>query len=335
MAITRRKFFKKTFPTIPLILLPYHMLSLKPAVKMKKDKIYDVVIVGGSFAGLSAGLALGRALRNVLIIDAGKPCNRYTPHAHNFITHDGDEPSKILKKAKDELKQYTSVSFTEDKVLDCKKNKNIFEIKTDEGRVFFSKKIIFATGIKDIIPKTEGFASCWGKSIIHCPYCHSNEFRDEKTGILANRDEAFHYTKLIHNWPKKLTVFTNGMSTLTANQANALKEKGIEIIEKEVQKVHHTAGKISFIQFSDESTYKIDALYNRPQYKQHCIIPERMGCEMTENGLIKVDMFQKTNIEGVLACGDSTSPLRAISQATATGGVAGAVLNNLMIEEEF
>ncbi len=296
---------------------------------------FDVIIVGGSYSGLSAGMALGRALRSVLVIDSGKPCNIQTPHSHNFLTQDGKRPKEISTLAKQQVGKYKTVKFYNGLAASGANTENGFEITTQVKDKFTAKRLIFATGLKDRMPEISGFAECWGKSVIHCPYCHGYEVKNEKTGILANGDVAFHYAQLIRNWTKDLTIFTNGKSTLTEEQTDKIAKHKIPIVEKEFAALKHQNGNIQEIIFKDNSTFQLKAIYARPDYEQHCKIPEKLGCELTEQGLLKVDMFQKTTMENIFACGDNASPLRAVSYAVASGTIAGAAANNEMTEEEF
>ncbi len=302
---------------------------------MTNKKDFDVIIIGGSYAGLSAGMALGRALRNVLIIDSGKPCNRQTPHSHNFLTQDGKTPKEISTLAKQQVEKYETVKFYNGLAINGIKTENSFEITTQANDKFSAKKLIFATGVKDHMPDIEGFADCWGISVIHCPYCHGYEVKGEKTGILTNGDFAFQYAQLIRNWTKDLTIFTNGKSTLTQEQTAKIRKHNIPIVEKEITFLKHQNGNVQEIVFADNSTFGLKAIYSRPDFEQHCKIPKELGCELTEQGLLKVDMFQKTTVENIFACGDNASPLRAVSYAVATGNIAGAMVNNGMTEEEF
>lgn len=302
---------------------------------MTDDKNYEVIIIGGSYAGLSAAMALGRALRTVLIIDSGKPCNQQTPHSHNFITLDGEKPSAIAEKAKTQVLKYDTVKFYNGIVIDGKKTAKGFKITTQTEEEFSSKKLIFATGLKDLMPDIKGFSECWGISVIHCPYCHGYEVKNEKTGILANGDVAFHYAQLISNWTEDLTIFTNGKSTLTQEQTDKIVKHNIPIIEKEILEIKHENGYLKQVVFKDNSGIELKAVYSRPDFEQHCTIPQTLGCELTEQGLLKVDMFQKTTVDGIFACGDNASPLRAVSYAVATGNIAAGMLNNGMTEEEF
>lgn len=302
---------------------------------MNKNRVFDVIIVGGSYAGLSAAMALGRALRKVLVIDSGLPCNRQTPHSHNFITHDGEKPAVIAEKAKAQVLRYENVEWQSGLAVSGRKTETGFAVITQSGEEFHAGKLIFASGIKDIMPQIEGFSECWGISVIHCPYCHGYEVRNEKTGILANGHAAFHYAQLIRNWTKDLTVFTNGKSTLTAEQYDTLSRHNIPVIEKEVASLKHVDGQLEEIVFIDQSTFVLKAVYARPEYEQHCKIPEMLGCEFTELGLLKTDMMQRTTLEHVFACGDNASPMRSVAFAVASGNMAGAAANNQMTEEAF
>src|SRR5688500_3542764 len=139
---------------------------------MIEKNSFDVIIIGGSYAGLSAAMALGRSLRNVLVIDSGNACNKQTPHSHNFITNDGNTPAEIAKKAKEQVMQYDTVKFLTGLATIARKSESGFEIETQNGEVFRSAKLLISTGISDIMPPIQGFAECWGISVLHCPYCH-------------------------------------------------------------------------------------------------------------------------------------------------------------------
>ncbi|SOD14687.1 Thioredoxin reductase [Pedobacter xixiisoli] len=302
---------------------------------MANQQEFDVIIIGGSYAGLSAALALGRALRKVLVIDAGNPCNKQTPHSHNFLTQDGKTPKEISEIAKSQVANYNTISFVNDIAIKGEKNVSGFEITTAEGAIFKGRKLIFGTGVKDIMPNIEGFAACWGISVIHCPYCHGYEVRNQKTGLFANGDMAYEFGKLLWNWTKELTIYTNGKSTLSVEQTKTLANKNIHIVEKEIVKINHEHGKIQELVFSDYSAQKLDALYAKIPFIQHSDIPQNSGCEITEMGMLKVDMMQKTTIEGVFAAGDSTNMMRSVANAVYGGNMAGAAVSKELIAEEF
>lgn len=299
------------------------------------DANFEVLIIGGSYAGLSAAMALGRSLRKVLIIDSGVPCNRQTPHSHNFITQDGEKPAAIALKAKEQVMKYNTVQFLNDLAVSGQKTNNGFSITTKTGKNITANKLIFATGIRDIMPDIEGFADCWGISIVHCPYCHGYEIRKQKTGIMANGEKVLHYAGLVNNLTDDLTILTSGKAEFDTEQLAKLKNHNIPIIEKEVAVIDHENGYISKVIFNDGSGEKFNAIYAGLPFEQHSQIPSDLGCQITEAGFIKVDMMQKTTVEGVYACGDNSSGMRSVANAVAAGNVAGAVVNKELVDEVF
>lgn len=302
---------------------------------MIDNKKFDVIIIGGSYSGLSAAMALGRALRNVLIIDSGKPCNRQTPHSHNFLTQDGKTPKEISSVARAQVEKYSTIKFYSGIAVSGRKNENGFEIKSQSGDNFTGRKLIFATGITDLLPDIKGFSECWGISFLHCPYCHGYEVRNEKTGVYGNGEVAFEFSKMISNWTRDLTLFTNGKSTLTEEQTDKLGKRNIRITENEIEQVEHTNGQIHNLIFKDCSRVAIKAMYVKAPFVQHTDIPASLGCELTEQGFIKVDGWQKTSIPGIFAGGDNSSPIRSVANAVYAGSVAGAATNKELIDELF
>lgn len=296
---------------------------------------FDVVIIGGSYAGLSAGLALGRSLRNVLIIDSGKRCNWQTPHSHNFLTQDGRTPAQIAALAKEQVLQYKTIQIISEKAISAKAIESGFDVVAESGTIYTGKKILFATGIADQMPPIEGFAECWGISVLHCPYCHGYEVRDKKIGLIGNGDMAFELCRLLHNWSKNLILFTNGSSTISKEQFQKIREHNIEIVEAEIAALHHRNGKVSSVLLKDDSIQPVEAIFAKVPFLQHCALPQQLGCELTADGFIKVDDFQKTTVNGIYAAGDNTTMFRAVSVAVAAGTKAGAMMNRELIEEEF
>lgn len=302
---------------------------------MENNEIVDVIIVGGSYAGLSAAMSLGRSLRKVLIIDGGSPCNKQTPHSHNFITQDGMTPDEIATKAKSQVLNYDTVKFINGLAAKGEKTDGLFEISLNSGETFKACKLLFATGLKDLLPDIKGFSECWGISVLHCPYCHGYEVKHQKTGLLGNGDPGFELARLISNWSKDLKLFTDGKSTLTAEQTGKLDQHHIEIVEKEISRFEHDKGYIREVVFKDGSKEDLTALFARVGFKQHCEIPQEMGCELTEQGFIKTDGFQRTTVPGIYAAGDNEYGMRAVSVVTAAGTKAGALINHELINETF
>ncbi len=301
---------------------------------MPKEK-FDVIVIGGSYSGLSAAMALGRALRKVLIIDAGKPANRFTPQSHNFITHDGRPPGEIALLAKLQVGDYNSVQQMDGTVDHVEKVNDGFIVRLASKAKYFSRKLIFSTGIVDIMPDIPGFSDCWGKSVLHCPYCHGYEVRKETTGIIGNGDYAFEFGSIISNWTNDLTIYANGPSTLTSEQTSKLQSHNIEIVEDKIKAIEHERGHVKRIIFENERSRYLKAIYARPGFKQHSDIPKILGCELTNEGYIKIDLSQKTTVPGVFACGDNVTRIRTVSNAVSMGTTAGMMVNKEVILEDF
>jgi len=296
---------------------------------------YEVIIIGGSYSGLSAAMALGRSLRKTLIIDSGKPCNEQTPHSHNFLTHDGSTPAEISTLAKNQVEEYDTVKFHNGKAISAQKTDFGFEITTENGERFSSKKIIVATGIIDEVPDIKGFQKSWGISLIHCPYCHGYEYKGKKTGIIANGDKAVHISSLVKNLTKEVTILTRGKANFSEEQLEKLKNNHIDIIETEISELKHENGYVKSLVFDDGKEIDFEAVYGAFPFKQHSDIPKDLGCEFTEFGHIKTDQFQKTNVLGLFVCGDNSSMMRSVSNAVMTGNVAGAMVNMELVTDCF
>ena len=295
----------------------------------------EVIIVGGSYAGLSAAMALGRSLRRVLVIDGGLPCNRQTPHSHNFITQDGAVPAMIAGKAREQVLAYPSVQWINGMVTEARKEAGGFVITTSSGESFHTLRVLFATGIYDMLPELPGFQACWGISVLHCPYCHGYEVNGKRLGIMANGDIAFDYVRLIHQWSKQLTLFTNGPSALVDAHRQKIELHGIAIVETPVSGVAHVDGYLSGVMLASGEVEVVDALFYRPAFRQHCDLPVALGCNLTEQGYIQADDFGKTNVPGVFVAGDNANMMRSVAAAVAAGNKAGAWINRELVEEQF
>ncbi|MEO8961224.1 MAG: NAD(P)/FAD-dependent oxidoreductase [Ginsengibacter sp.] len=302
---------------------------------MKDIQLYDVIIIGGSYSGLAAGMALGRALRKVLIIDNGEPCNRQTPHSHNFLTQDGNTPAEIAALARQQVQQYKTIQFLRGLATNALKIDVGFEILTDTGKRFSARKIIFATGIKDILPNIPGFAESWGISVLHCPYCHGYEIRNQKAGILGNGNYGYEFSVLISNWTKDLTLYTNGRSTLSDDQTKKLHQHNILIVEEEIENLEHQNGYVDQINFKNGKSKAVKAIYTRTPFAQQSLIPQMLGCQLNDEGYIKVDPTQKTSVYGTFACGDNTTRLRTVASSVAMGTTSGMMVNKELIEQDF
>ena len=312
-----------------------HLFNHIKTNHMNRIKDFEVIIIGGSYAGMSAAMALGRSLRQVLIIDGGRRCNYQTPHAHNFLTHDGEKPGVIAEKAKTEVLSYDTITWVDDVAVSGTKTADGFTINTVNNKTYTAQKLLFATGIKDIMPEIPGFSACWGISVVHCPYCHGYEFRGAQTAILAEGKKALHLISLVSNLTKDLSLLTKEKEAFSPAEREKLDLHHIDIIEDELTEIVHENGNIKHLCFKNGSQKEVKALYAAVPFVQSSAIPMSLGCELTENGHIKVDGMQATTVNGVYACGDNSSMLRSIANAVYGGNLAGAMLNKALTDEQF
>ncbi|MGM9511140.1 NAD(P)/FAD-dependent oxidoreductase [Larkinella sp. GY13] len=296
---------------------------------------YDVIIIGGSYAGLSAALVLGRSLWTVLVLDSGQPANRQTPHSHSFLTRDGETPAELTRIAREQALAYPTVSLREATVTTVQPLDSSFQVYTNDGGVFTAKRLILATGLSDVLPAIPGFAECWGISVLHCPFCHGYEVKDQVVGVLGNGDEGFGLAKLIHHWNPGLTLFTNGPSTLTPEQTAKLHQHAIPIIETPLVALQHRNGQLDALKLADQSVKPLQALYARPAMQQSNDLALQLGCELDEMGMIQVDGFGKTSVEGVFAAGDNQTMMRQVLIAATNGLRAAVMITRELMEEKF
>ncbi|TDY07675.1 thioredoxin reductase [Meridianimaribacter flavus] len=332
--MTRREIIK-LFGVSGLVLALPKPLSLFAKYNNMDKNEFEVIIIGGSYSGLSAAMALGRSLRKTLIIDSGKPCNRQTPHSHNFLTQDGSTPQEISTIAKQQVLSYDTIRFYEGLAISGKKIAEGYEVTTSNQDVFRAKKLVFASGIKDLMPNIKGFSECWGISVVHCPYCHGYEIRNKKTAIIANGERAFHIASLVNNLTKDITILTSGKKDFDDNQLLKLKSHNITVIENEVLEIEHKEGQLETIIFKDGSKAHFECAYASIPFEQSSKIPEELGCKLTEHGHIEVDFMHKTTMDGIFACGDNSSMMRSVATAVYGGNITGAVINSELTKESF
>ncbi|MBL7951510.1 MAG: NAD(P)/FAD-dependent oxidoreductase [Flavobacteriales bacterium] len=291
---------------------------------------FDVIIIGGSFAGLSAALALGRATRSVLVIDAGHPCNHMVEAAHNFLTHDGDDPNQLRARARDELMRYGTVRLIAGRVTGISGSEGSFEVSTVD-RTWMGGKILLATGVKDVPPAVPGLAECWGRSVLHCPFCHGHEVRDKALGVLGSGTSGHEFVRLIRNWSAQLTLFTNGPAALMPEQREELTAHGVLMNEVPIDRLVHDEGLLSHVLFEDGSQVELRALFVRMPFRipEELVLP--LGCKLVGTGHVEVDDLKRTSVPGIYAAGDLTLPMRSLAAAIASGNVAGAAITHAFV----
>jgi len=298
---------------------------------MTTKQLFDAIIIGGSYSGMSAALALGRARRSVLIIDANEPCNARVPHSHNLLTHDGEPPHVLRAKARADVANYPTIQFHDGLAVAARGSNGAFFVQTNNGEEHQGRKLVLALGVRDELPAITGLADCWGISAAACPFCHGYEVRDKGIAIIGNTTETIDYAHLIHNWSDDLTVLTNGPSLLDETKLNTLGSKGIKLVHEGITEVLHDNGQVKAVVFADGRSQDVDTLFLRSRTSLPGDLTTHLAVERTELDLIKVDFMQRTNVPGVYACGDCTTPMRSLSTAIASGTMAGASIVHKLI----
>lgn len=296
---------------------------------------FEAIIVGGSYAGLAAALTLGRSRRRVLVLDAGQPCNRQTPHAHNFLTRDGESPNRLRSLAREQLSHYPTVQLLAGTAVAAAAEPGGFRLGTAEGGQYATRKLLLATGLHDELPPLPGFAECWGISVLHCPYCHGYEVRDAPLAVLSNGDMAFEFARLIHHWSPELRLLTNGPAALSAEQQGQLAARGIALIDTPLAALEHENGRLHHVRLTDGTRLPLTALFAKVPFRQASDLGAHLGCELTETGLLRADDFGRTNVPGLFVAGDNSTLMRQVAAAAANGSKASAFLNHELIAEDF
>lgn len=297
--------------------------------------MFDAIIVGGSYAGLSAALTLGRSRRQVLVLDSGQPCNRFTHAAHNFLSRDGIAPDELSAIAREQLSTYPSVHFQSDTVTQINPQDDSFTVATLGGEVHTARKVLLATGLKDNLPPISGIEAYWGRSVFHCPYCDGWELRDQAIVVYGPEQKALHLTKLLSQWTAHLSLCTNAEWAISESDRQRLTKHGIAIIDTPIAQVAGAEGQIEALHFSDGSTLPCRAMFITPQSVQGSDFAADLGCAMTEHNLVQVDLLGRSSVNGIYAAGDLAQPFRSLSAAVAQGSAAGAGINFDLINEDF
>nr|WP_088103420.1 NAD(P)/FAD-dependent oxidoreductase [Halalkalibacter urbisdiaboli] len=296
----------------------------------------DCAVIGGGPAGLNAALVLGRSRRKTILFDDNKPRNAVTSESHGFITRDGIHPQEFKRIAQEELSRYPDVRIEKQRVQRINKENTLFQVEIENGEVYSAKKIILATGFKEVLPDIPRVKEFYGKSLFSCPFCDGWELRDRPLAVIANNQKAFHMAKLVSNWTNDLIIFTNGSKVLSLEEQELLKSKGISINEKKIAAFIGKEGMLEKIQFEDETAVLREGGFIATEWKQAASFDSSLEYTLNEQGGIVTDSWQRTNTEGVFACGDTriAGPSQLII-AAGEGCMAAMAVNGALIEEKF
>jgi len=287
---------------------------------------HDVIIVGGSFAGLSAALQLARARRRVLVLDSGAPRNRFARLSHGFFGHDGQAPSDILANARLQLVFYPTASFAEGLATYAAKTASGYAVRVASGAVHTAARLILATGVRDDLTAFPGLQERWGISMLHCFYCHGYEVAGRRLGVLATSDRSLQTAMLLPDWSEHVTLFTNGVLTLSTEQRGELRTRGVSVEAAPVVALLGDAPALSGLRLDDGRIIPVDAVFTTPRTGMASPLAEQLGCEFEEGPsgpYIRTNGDKQTTVRGVYAAGDVARPGHNASWAAADGVTAG------------
>ncbi len=300
-----------------------------------EKQLLDVAIIGGGPAGLNAALVLGRARKNVTVIDEGRPRNAVTRETHGFLTRDGVSPGEFRRIAKEEIGAYPSVSFLADTAVSLEGADGRFQITTAHGRTLFSRKLLFAVGMKDRPLNIPGLAEIYGRSAFVCPYCDGWELRDQPLVVINKGAELMHFAPLISGWTNRFTICTNGPDELTNEQREELRRHGVPVFDSPIQSIESDDGIVREVVLADGTTVPCRGIFFKPELVMGSDLPQAVGCEMTETGTVAADVLGKTNVPGVYSAGDAASRMQQAIAAASMGAIAAAGINNELNSEAW
>ena len=297
---------------------------------------YDALVVGGSFAGLSAAMQLARARKKVCVVDAGAPRNRFAAASHGFFGQDGMPPLKMIADARAKLLAYPNVAFIEGNVVGAHADvAGGFTASLEAGEQVSAARLLLAFGVQDGFPEVDGVRERWGASVLHCPYCHGYEFSGRKLGILLESPHAPDHAMLISEWGPA-TLFLNGNNTVDEEARAKLQARGVAIEPARIASLEGPGQDLSAVRMEDGRRVPIDALFLAPRIRPGSPLAEQLGCAFDDGPfgpIIRTDAMKMTTVHGVFAAGDAAMMMHNATLASADGVMAGVSLHRSMVFE--
>jgi len=295
-----------------------------------EEQIYDVVVVGGGAAGLSAALVLGRARRRVAVIDAGEPRNAPAAQMQGFLSRDGMPPADLRAVARGEILAY-GVEVINDRVVEVTRG---FTISLAGGDAVTARRLLFATGAVDQLPDIPGVRERWGRDFLHCPYCHGWEVRDEPIGVISTGAGSVDYAHLLRQWSHDVMFFTHTYP-VTAAEREVLDARGIQVIDGPIAELSIADDRLDAVQLAGGSSIPRSALFIRPAlHVRDGSLIRSLGFEVDETGLARVDATGRTTVSGVWAAGNASNPRAQVITAAGEGSAAAIDINNDLVEDD-
>ncbi len=295
-----------------------------------KEDAYDVVVAGGGAAGLSAALVLGRARRRVAVIDAGAPRNAPAAHMHGFLSRDGMPPADLLAEGRDEVTGY-GVELVNDQVLGIEPG---FVVRVAEGRTVTARRVLVATGVGDELPDVPGVRQRWGKDLLHCPYCHGWEVRDQPLGVLGALPGSAQHALLVRQWSDDVVFFVHTYDLMPAEQRQ-LEARRIRVVSGEVARLVVEDDRLTGVELTDGRVVARTAVFVRPGNLPHDDgLLAGLGCERNEAGFPLVDGTGLTSVPGVWAAGNVADPRAQVITSAGAGSAAAIAINANLVQED-
>lgn len=294
------------------------------------ERAYDVVIVGGGAAGLSAALVLGRARRRVAVVDAGRPRNGPAAHMQGFLSRDGMPPAELLATGQAEVRGY-GVEVIEDQVVAIESG---YLVRLASGAPLTARRALVATGVRDELPDIPGVRERWGRDLLHCPYCHGWEVRDQPLGVLGTRPDAVQHALLVAQWSDDVVFFEHTMDVGSDDLAR-LDARGVKVIRGVVRSVVVEGDRLIGVQLADGQLVARTAVFIRPTNVPHADgLLAGIGCEVDSAGFVIVDSTGRTSNVGVWAAGNVVDPRFQVITSAGTGSVAAIAINANLVQDD-
>lgn len=296
---------------------------------------YDVIVVGGSYAGLSAALQLVRARRHVLLVDAGHPRNRFAKTSHGFLGQDGKAPFDILQDATRQVRAYPTFSLIKGQSLSVRGTSGNFSLTLVDGQEVQAARLILATGLRDELPLVAGLQERWGVTVVLCPYCHGYEVSGRPLGVLANHPMSAHQAVLILDWGPT-TYFTQGVFEPDEEHASLFTARGVIVERTPVVELLGSPPALDAVRLADGRIVAVATLFTVTKTHMASPLAEQLGCALNDGFVgpfIRTDEWKQTTVPGVFAAGDAASPLHVSSLASASGVMAGVGAHQSLVAE--